>query len=87
MPQTYIKFECNAVRAEITLLSKRLLKLREDPVMNKSPGAPEPGPDPDVNEMHANLMLAFRHLEDARMRIGKIIQAQGGGQSIYDRGA
>ena len=29
----------------------------------------------DENEMQANLTLAFRHLEDARMRLGKAIQA------------
>lgn len=39
----------------------------------------------DPSEMHANVMLAYRHLEDARMRIGKIIQAKEGGKSIYDK--
>ena len=35
------------------------------------------------SEMRANIMLAYRHLEDARMRIGKVIQAHGGGKSVY----
>ncbi len=36
-------------------------------------------------EMRANLMLAVRHIEDARMRLGKVIQYAGDGVSIYDR--
>lgn len=33
----------------------------------------------------ANAMLAFRHLEDCRMRLGKVIQALEGGVSVYPR--
>ncbi len=36
-------------------------------------------------EMIANIMLAYRHLEDARMRVGKILQAAGDGVSILDK--
>ena len=36
-------------------------------------------------EMKANIMLAYRHLEDARMRLGKVMQQIQGGVSIYDR--
>jgi hypothetical protein len=36
-------------------------------------------------EMHANFMLAYRHLEDARMRLGKVLQAMTGGKSIFDK--
>lgn len=39
----------------------------------------------DRGEMIANLMLAYRHLEDASMRLGKTIQAHDGGVSVYDR--
>lgn len=35
-------------------------------------------------EMKANTMLAYRHLEDARMRLGKVMQQIQGGTSIYD---
>lgn len=35
--------------------------------------------------MKANLTLAFRHLEDARMRLGKAMQAYQGGISILDK--
>jgi hypothetical protein len=37
------------------------------------------------NEMHANLTLAYRHIEDAVMRLGKAIQAFDGGKSVYDK--
>ena len=36
-------------------------------------------------EMIANIMLAYRHIEDARMRLGKVLQAQDGGVSVYDK--
>ena len=39
----------------------------------------------DDSEMIANLMLAYRHLEDATMRIGKAVQAFDGGKSVYPR--
>lgn len=39
----------------------------------------------DRGEMKANIMLAYRHLEDARMRLGKAIQAHDGGTSVYEK--
>jgi hypothetical protein len=39
----------------------------------------------DGGEMKANLTLAFRHLEDAAMRLGEVIQAKDGGKSVYDK--
>lgn len=38
-----------------------------------------------VGEAAANITLAYRHLEDARMRIGKAVQALDGGESCYPR--
>ena len=35
-------------------------------------------------EALANVTLAYRHLEDASMRLGKAIQALDGGVSVYD---
>ena len=35
--------------------------------------------------MKANITLAFRHLEDARMRLGKVMQAYQGGTSILEK--
>ena len=45
-----------------------------------------PKPEPISPEVAANLMLAVRHLEDARMRLGKAIQYSGNGASKYDIG-
>ena len=36
-------------------------------------------------EMKANIMLSYRHLEDARMRLGKVMQQIQGGVSIFDK--
>ena len=36
-------------------------------------------------EMKANITLAYRHIEDAIMRLGKAIQAFDGGKSIYQK--
>ena len=36
-------------------------------------------------ECKANVMLSYRHLEDARMRLGKVMQELQGGVSCYDR--
>jgi hypothetical protein len=36
-------------------------------------------------EVIANITLAYRHLEDASMRLGKALQAIDGGVSVYDR--
>jgi hypothetical protein len=41
------------------------------------------GPD-TPGEANANVMLAYRHLEDASMRLGKAIQVLNGGTSVYD---
>ncbi len=38
----------------------------------------------DKGEMMANITLAYRHLEDAKMRVGKVIQAYEG-KSCYDK--
>lgn len=37
----------------------------------------------DIGEMRANITLAYRHMEDARMRLGKAVQAYDGGVSCY----
>lgn len=33
----------------------------------------------------ANLTLCYRHLEDASMRLGKVLQHRNGGVSVYDK--
>ena len=38
----------------------------------------------DIGEIIANLTLCYRHIEDASMRLGKVLQHCNGGVSIYD---
>lgn len=49
--------------------------------------AAEPLANEDRPEVMSNITLAFHHLEDARMRLGKVIQAASGGVSVYDKQA
>lgn len=59
------------LRGHIDELSKRVIHFRKLEI--------------NCNEARANLTLAYRHLEDARMRLGKAIQAIDGGVSCYDK--
>jgi hypothetical protein len=38
-----------------------------------------------TGEVKANIMLAVRHIEDTRMRLGKVCQYADDGVSIYDK--
>jgi len=62
--------DCEALRRELKPIAERVRAL----VWANVPG-----------EACANLMLAFRHLEDASMRLGKAIQVLDGGTSVYDK--
>ena len=44
----------------------------------------EPSETEDRGEVIANIMLAYRHLEDARMRLWKVIEAHQW-ENIYDK--
>jgi len=74
--------KCNALRGAIKQIGEAILRLKESPTL-KDGDFPA---NADHAEMMANTRLAYRHLEDARMRIGKIIQAYDGGTSVYDKG-
>jgi hypothetical protein len=41
--------------------------------------------DGQRGEQKGQAMLAVRHIEDARMRLGKVIQYHGDGVSCYDK--
>jgi len=89
------KEDCFALRAQVleTEIQTKLV-FREHPVWAEEQTAHDIN-DPaavgaakrahEHSEMKANLMLALRHLEDARMRLGKAIQAFDGGESCYPR--
>lgn len=70
---------CNALRAAILVIEKQVRELKKQP-MN-----PDVTSSEAAGEMVANIMLTVRHLEDARMRLGKVIQAKNGGVSCYDK--
>jgi hypothetical protein len=63
--------DCEALRREIKATAEKVMALYRDGT--------------DINEAWANAILAYRHLEDASMRLGKVIQALDGGVSVYDR--
>ncbi|HEX3445811.1 MAG TPA: hypothetical protein VHS80_13930 [Chthoniobacterales bacterium] len=66
------------LRADILPLEARIKQIEQSLALFYSVGA-------DKQEMLANLKLAYRHLEDARMRVGKAVQAYDGGESCYPR--
>lgn len=78
--QTLFKDECNYLRRAAKEIGVEVREMIDHDCLRF-----KHGPEVDVDEAKANLMLAFRHLEDARMRLGKAIQATEGGVSIYDR--
>ncbi len=67
---------CTKLRDEIRAIESDVRELKK-----RSMDAPN---GEWAGEMAANLMLTVRHLEDARMRLGKVIQAKNGGVSCYD---
>lgn len=71
-----LKADCEELRRGIKVIADRLGRLCK-PTQPYDPS--EPG------EAYANATLAYRHLEDASMRLGKAIQALDGGVSVYDK--
>lgn len=69
----------NELRAKILLTGNDVRSLMNHAELSQLSDGASPG------EAKANIMLAYRHLEDARMRLGKALQAMDGGTSIYDR--
>ncbi len=78
---------CGDLRKEIEEIKAKVVALHKaDCFANENmnlQGAHVP-PDQQGN-MRANITLSFRHLEDARMRIGKVMQAYHGGVSNLDK--
>lgn len=80
------KEDCFALRAQIEETKKQtMLVIQEHPVFAEEALLPEKHTTLEYAEMRANLKLTYRHLEDARMRLGKALQAFDGGKSIYPR--
>lgn len=68
---TDLVYVANEIRVQIKAAAEGVLAMKVDAVA--------------VPEAMANVMLAYRHLEDASMRLGKVIQALDGGVSVYDK--
>lgn len=78
---------CNDHRDGIQNIHNQIVDLIED---SKNGDYPVNSDDSSTNrqgEVIAQLTLARRHLEDARMRLGKAIQYHGDGVSKYDHNA
>jgi len=69
-----------SLRGECKEIEKRARALMDDPVFRG-----EQAFLGQHNEMREQIMLAVRHLEDARMRLGKVCQYAGDGVSIFDK--
>jgi hypothetical protein len=68
-----------SLRAKLKDVGAEILILKKDYLTETSTG------DKDLDgEVIANTVLAFRHVEDAAMRLGKVLQALDGGVSKYD---
>ena len=70
------KSQIEDFRRELKDVADRIGALRPEPGMSLASIPPE---------AYANVTIAFRHLEDASMRLGKVIQALDGGVSVYDK--
>lgn len=75
-----LKDICFGVRGEIERLKAVVKGLKEHGCFKDENKVGE-----DRSEMKANIMLVYRHLEDARMRLGKVVQAYDGGTSVYPK--
>ncbi len=77
-----VKFEgrCFSAREEIKSIGDGVRYLLKHPIFDGDQKYPD-----QHAEMKANITLVYRHLEDARMRVGKILQAAGDGVSILDK--
>lgn len=71
---------CGSVRDDISILEDTVRDIRQHPDLDS-----DEAPDANKAEIRGNAMLAYRHLEDARMRLGKVIQHAEGRGSIYDQ--
>ena len=78
--QKPLKELCDGIRQDISGIASFVKSFMEHPDMSQKDKYPN-----QTSEMKANVMLAYRCLEDARMRVGKILQAAGDGVSILDR--
>lgn len=83
MKPVNFKEGCFGIRSDIELVKSKVKNWMSHPELVGLPYSNMP-----LNQKHEmifNLENAYRHLESARMRIGKAIQAFDGGKSVYPR--
>lgn len=78
MREPTVKELTEQIRAQLKKIGRLQLILKR-----RASSEPETGGDLN-GEVIANVTLAFRHTEDAAMRLGKVLQALNGGESVYD---
>jgi hypothetical protein len=77
---TSLKGLCDSLRAELLTIEKAARGIKEHAELQGLQAFAG-----QHSEMIAQSMLAVRHIEDARMRIGKVLQYGRDGVSIFDR--
>lgn len=81
MVEDEFRNKINGLRKEIIDIGSQIKALMNDTIFIPA-NLPKIS---DIGEMKANIMLSYRHLEDARLRLGKVLQAHDGGTSVYDK--
>ena len=82
MQEAAFNERCYQLREQLKELTSKVRGLKAHSSCFEAGLLPKGG---DRGEMIANIMLAYRHLEDAAMRLGKAVQAYDGGISVYPR--
>ena len=82
-----IEERCDLLRENIEMVKSKIVSIVDDTEMSEVETLLEGDNIPDRRNanMKENLTLAFRHVEDAKMRLGAVIQAYQGGISILDK--
>lgn len=76
--QTQIRETVEDINKTLRLLGERLLNMKaKDGVLNDLTLLPMAG-TVGLSEMHANLMLSVRHIEDAEGRLKRLLRAMDG---------
>ena len=78
---------CAELREDVKQVGFRVAFLHTDDMFAEGDQSLSGGNVPASRNANAraNITIAFRHLEDARMRLGKVMQAIQGGTSILDK--
>jgi hypothetical protein len=73
---------CHVLRNQIKAIGAKVRALHDH---SKTLGSLTQAEIIQAEDIGANIELAYRHLEDAAMGLGKSIQAWDGGISVYDK--